>query len=253
MPVKNAFLAGVLAHVPEAERGKAEAELITLEEGGLRQADYSKLSAEAQAAKQKFDDLYTKNTDWYTQRQADLQELDTLRAKVATVDPTVVVPKPAALPDNMITKEELRKQMDEQERGAVGFIAQANRLQLQHFKEFGEILDLNDLLADKQVQQIGLNGVYQLKFKEQIAAKVKAADDARAEAFRKEGREAAFKELAGKSTQYPVLGNEASSLDAIEAARLSGDGKVTLKSLDDMASEYARLNASRMGGGTSGP
>lgn len=253
MPIKDAFLAGILAHVPEGDRGKAEAALVTLEEGGLRQADYSKQSAEAQAAKQKFDDLYAKNSDWYTQRQKDLQELDTLRAQVASGGGggTGTEQPPAKLPEDVITKKMLAETLDTTERGAVAFIAEANALTMRHFKEFGEILNVSDLLADPNVQKIGLRGVYQEKFKAEIAGKVKAADDARLDTVRKEERTKVLAELASRSHPYPVAGNEVSSLDAIEAARLSGDGKITVKTVDDMASEYARLNASRMGGGPS--
>lgn len=77
MPVKDAFLAGILAHVPEADRSKADAALEALEKDGLRQADYSKLANEASEAKAKFDKLYEANTEWYESRKVDLAELDT--------------------------------------------------------------------------------------------------------------------------------------------------------------------------------
>lgn len=247
MALKSAFLTGILAHVPEAERGKAETELEALEKGTLRQEDYSKLANEATAAKQKFDDLYTKNTEWYESRQADLAELDTLRA---APKPTPAVPDPTkpVVPPSGFTKEEVLKLFDTTERGAVAFIAEANALTLKHFKEFGDILNVSDLLTDKRVQQIGLQGVYADRFKEQIAAKVKAADDARAETLRKEGYEKARAELANSRHPYPVVGNEPSALDGIEAAR-AGE-KPAVKSVDDMASEYARLNATRAGAGS---
>ncbi len=76
---------------------------------------------------------------------------------------------------------------------------------------------------------------------------MKAADDAKADALRKEGYDKARTELASRTHPYPVVGNEPSALDAIEAAVRSGDGKVSVKSLDDIAAEYARLGASRLG------
>jgi len=251
MAVKDAFLAGILATVPEADRGKAEARLEALEAGELKQSDYSRLANEANAAKQKFDDLYTKNTEWYTQRQTDLAELDDLRAKVAAgivgdpaVKPVVVVP-----PD-VITKKVFEETLAATERGAVGFIAEANGLTMKHFQQFGEILNINDLLTDPRVQQIGLQGVYADKFKDQIKAKADAAETARQDAIRKDERTKVLAEVAGQHHPYPVVGNESSSLDAIEAAARSGDSKVVVKSLDDMAAEYARLNATRAGAST---
>ena len=249
MPVKDPFLAGVLATVPEAERAKAEARLIELEDGGLRQADYSRLSAEAQAAKKEFDDLHDRNQVWWIEHQAAMKELDVLRARTTTGDPNPLRVDPTKPNPDLMTKKEIQDLFEVTERGAVGFIAEANTLTLRHFKDFGDILNINDLLTDPRVQKIGLQGVYQDKFKEQITAKVKAADDARAEAFREEGRKAERERFASqRGPGYPVVGNEPSSLDALEAARASGDGKVQVKSLDDIAAEYTRLNATRMGG-----
>jgi hypothetical protein len=257
MPVKDPFLAGVLASMPEADRAKAEARLIELEEGGLRQADYSRLSAEAQATKKQFDDLHAKNLAWFTERQAALEEVDSLRARLA--DPAR--PDPARpngdtsqtfkLPDDVITTKKLTEILNQTERGAVGFIAEANVLSIQHYKDFGEILNVTELATDPRAQQIGIQGVYREKFKEQLAAKAKTAADAQAEAFRLEGEKRAMERLSQqRGPGYPVVGNEPSSLDAIEAAVRSGDGKVQLKSLDDMAAEYARLSSTRAGAGS---
>src|ERR1700720_663514 len=112
MPLKDPFLAGILANVPEADRGKAEASLIALEEGGLRQADYSRLSAEAQATKKQFDDLHAKNLAWFTERQAALEEVDSLRARLASGEvksPPANGEQPPKLPEGLITKKELQE------------------------------------------------------------------------------------------------------------------------------------------------
>ncbi len=251
MPVKDPFLAGVLASMPEADRAKAEARLIELEEGGLRQADYSKVVAEARAAKDAADDLLAKNQAWFAERKASLEEVDTLRAKVAAGD-TRPNPNPLdqkfELPKDLITDKSLKERLDLMERQAVGFITETQGLVLKHFKDFGEILDTAALVSDPRAQQIGIQGVYNEKFKEQITAKVKAADEAKAEAFRVEGEKRAMERIAAqRGPGYPVLGNETSSLDAIEAARASADGKVQVKSLDEISAEYNRLSASRLG------
>lgn len=245
MPIKDTFLAGILAHVPEADRGKVETAIEGLEKDGLRQSDYSKLANEATEAQKRFDALYAANTEWFEEKKAALAERDVLAAKVIELEkrPEHV----ADLPADLIRKADLDKMFAETERGAVGFIAEANVLTLKHYKEFGEILNITDLLADKRVQQIGLQGVYADKFKDQIATKTKAADDARAEAFREEGRKAERERLASTRSPYPVVGNEPSALDAIEASRT---GKAPeLKTLDDLAAEYARLSGVRAGAG----
>lgn len=242
MPVKDAFLAGVLAHVPEAERGKAEAKLIELEEGGLRQSDYSKLAADAQAEKERFEKLYEANTAWFEEKKTALAEIDPLRAKVTELEgrkPTVDLPK------DVITEKSLNERLDLMERGAVGFIAEANALTMKHFQQFGEILNMQELLADKRVQTIGLQGVYADKFKDQIKAKADAAEAVRAEALREEGRVAERTKYANRAP-YPVVGNEPSALDGIEAARAGEQPKV--KSVEDMSAEYARLGGARATG-----
>jgi hypothetical protein len=246
MPVKDPFLAGVLATIPEGERAKAEARLIELEEGGLRQADYSRLSAEAQAAKRAADDLLAQNQAWFTEREAALKEVDTLRARVS--NPTTVTEvKP---PEGMVTVKDFTDRLVRMEQEAVGYIAESQMLTLKHFKEFGEVLNVNELVTDPRAQKIGIQGVYAEKYKEQIAAKAKAADDARAEAFRVEGEKRAIERMAAqRGPGYPVTGNEPSSLDALEAARAAGT-KVTEVSIDQMSAELARLSAARLGNGS---
>lgn len=249
MPVKNAFLAGVLAHVPEADRGKAEAELIALEEGGLRQDDYSKKVADARASQERFDTLYAKNTEWFADKQAALVEADTLRARVAELEaaPPVKAGDPPPQKD-LVTRSELTKLFDEFERGAVGYGVDLVGVSNRHQAIFGTPLDretISKIVTDPRAPKLTVMGVYNEMFKEQLDAKAKAASDAAAEALRTEGYNKARAELANTSHPYPVVGNEPSALDAIEAARA---GKApTVKSLDDMAAEYARLSTTRHG------
>lgn len=86
--------------------------------------------------------------------------------------------------------------------------------------------------------------MYAETFKDQLATKLKATEDAKADAFRKEGYDKARTEYASRPP-YPVIGNEPSALDAIEAAR-SGQ-QPAVKTVDDFAAEYARLQGVRVG------
>src|SRR3954465_11424273 len=121
MAVKDTFLAGVLAHVPETERGKAEAAIQALEEAGLRQSDYSRLAAEATAAKDRFEGLYASNLEWLETRKAGLEELDTLRGEV-----TELKKRPAVgeVPKDMITAKDLDTRIGTLEREALGAITE---------------------------------------------------------------------------------------------------------------------------------
>jgi hypothetical protein len=238
MPIKSAYLAGILAHIPEAERGKVETEIETLEKDGLRQSDYSKKSDELQAEKTKFEGLYASNLDWFEQHKAALAETDTLRARVVELEKKPA-PTTADLPKDLIRRSDL----DGMERDAVGFIAASTRLGLEHFQNFGKVLDISALLADKRIQTLGLQGVYNETFKDDITAKATAAQTARDEAIREEARKEERAKLAATRTQYPVVGNETSALDGIEASR---DGKApAVRSVDEMAAEYARLGVTR--------
>jgi hypothetical protein len=249
MPIKDsAFWTGVLATVPEAERGKVEARIIEMEESGMRQSDYSKVVAEAREAEAAAKALLTQNQQWWEAHKDSMTELDTLRAKVTSGTTTATGGDSSfKLPEDVITVKSLTDRLTRMEREAVGYITESQMLTLKHFKDFGEVLNVNELVTDPRAQQIGIQGVYNEKFKEQIAAKLKAADDAKAEAFRVEGEKRAMERMASqRGPGYPVTGNEPSSLDALEAARASGT-KVSETSVDQMAAEFARLSAARMG------
>lgn len=242
MALKTPFLTGLLALLPEDERGKAEAGLEEIEKAQLRQEDYSRLSNETAAEKKKFEDLYGSNVTWFESKKAELAELDDLRKKVTggTGDPA----KPVVATPTAVTKEEFEATLAATERGALGFIAESNALTLKHYQQFGEILDIRELLADKRIQQIGIQGVYADRFKDQIKAKVDAAQATRDEALRKEGEERVRATQRGQHQAYPVRGNEPSTLDALDAV---GGKAPAVKSVDEMAGEYERLGTTRSG------
>jgi hypothetical protein len=148
-------------------------------------------------------------------------------------------------PTKVVTPESLAQTIAETERGAVAFFTDLNALSLQHFQQFGEILDTTKLITDKRVQQIGLRGVYAEVHKAQLddraAKQAKAAEDT----IRADERTKVLAAQASQHHPYPVRGNEPSSLDGIEAQR-TGQAPTT-KSVDDLVNEYARLSASRVG------
>jgi hypothetical protein len=254
--VGSTFLAEVLAKLPEAERAKAqevfagaaaEAALVALGEGALRQSDYSRASNEIRQKEAEVDTYKGQLDTWFAEKKPILEEVEVLRAKVAGQPPVVppVVPPaaPAFDPSKFVSPEALTKTLEATERGALQFIIESNKLAQQHFKDFGEPLDLAPLVQHKQVQQLGLDGVYRLVHAEQIATRATAAADAAREAIRKEEREKLQAEMARAQTPYPVRGNEPSTLDAIEAAR-AGTAP-TIRTIDDMANEYIRLGGTR--------
>lgn len=214
----------------------------------LRQDDYSRSMNELSgqrtaltAKEQEAQAAYDANKAWFEQQQANLEELDRLRKGGATVPGAT---PPAAAAPKAITEELLAKTLAETERGAVAFFTDLNQLSLQHFQQFGEILDTQKLLTHPKVQQVGLRGVYAEVYKPQLDARTTKQAAEAEEKIRADERQ---KVLAGQaSTQhpYPIRGNEPSTLDGLEAARTTQQPPAT-KSVDDMVGEYARLNAAR--------
>ncbi len=224
-----------------------DAGLTALGNGVLRREDHSRLmnetaaeKAAAAAAKTQYDTLYGQNKDWWETHQADLEELDRLKAGLK---PGEVKPGEVKEP-KYLTAEEYAKQQAEVERGAVGFIAETNALMLQHFQQFGEVLDINALLADRRIQQLGLRGVYADKHKAQLDAKIAEKSAAAEQKIRDDERAKVLAERGSQHHPYPVRGNEPSTLDGLQAP---ADQRPKVATVDDMAAEYVRLGAARTG------
>src|SRR5665213_1625551 len=137
MALKTPFLTGLLQYVPEGDRGKAETELEALENGNLRQEEFSRLSNGTAEEKARAQKLYDDNTAWFAEEQAALAELDTLKADIAAGKLKRDGVAPGAQPPTAVTKEEFEQTMANTERGALGFIADATLLRVRHMAEFG--------------------------------------------------------------------------------------------------------------------
>lgn len=218
-----------------------EAGILSLGNQVLRQDDYSRQMGETTRIDAEARRLYAVNQAWWAEHQGDVEELEALRLNKPTpaADPAKpAVPDPAKTP---ITAEALAKTIADTERGAVAFFADLNQLSMQHYAQFGEILDTRALLSDPRVQQIGFQAVYQDKFATQLQAKAAAKTAAAEEAIRADERAKVQTQFASQHHPYPVRGNEASTLDGIQPP----GNTPTVRSVDDMAAEYARLGASR--------
>lgn len=253
------FLADVLAKLPAEQQAQAKAlfedagaaaALEVIGQGVLRQSDYSRQANELKTKETELETWHQSLTGWYEGKQAELAELPTLREKVkglGTPDPTDPTHRqpaaPVVDPAKYVSKEDFDKTLADTERGAVGFFSQLNALSLKHYQQFGEILDTDQLLQDKRIVQLGLQGVYAEVHKEQLDQKAAEAAKKAEDAIRADERAKTLAAAAATQHPYPVRGNEPSTLDVLEAAR-SGSAPVH-KSVDDMAAEYARLGAGR--------
>lgn len=199
--------------------------------GGQRTALTAK-EAEAQA-------IYESNKAWYDSHKDALAELDRLRAAGRTTD--TGDPIPPVKPDpKYITVEQLA----ETERGAVAFFNDLNTLSMRHFQQFGEVLDTQSLLTDKRVQQIGVLGVYRDVHKAQIDARDAKLKQEAEDKIRLDERTKVLAANASQHHPYPVRGNEPSTLDRFEQPASQAP---VAKTVDEMATEYARLSAARTG------
>lgn len=227
-----------------------ESGLLSLGNLVLRQDDYSRSMNELGTQRQTLQTkeaeaqaLYDSNRLWFEQKQADLAELDRLRQGI--VKPANGAPDPAKPADpNYLTKEAFTSALAETERGAVAFFNDLNTLSLQHYQQFGEILDTNRLLTDKRVQQLGLRGVYADLHKPQLDERAARIRQEAEDKIRLDERTKVLASQASQHHPYPIRGNEPSTLDALEAARTAGH-PFQAKTVDEMAQEYARLSASR--------
>lgn len=247
MAVSEALRAGILAHLPEEVRGKAEATLAELEANGMRQADYSRAQDALRAEQEKANALYASNKEWFEANQPRLAELDALKSEITAgtlirADGTTrrAEGAPAGL-----TESDVVKKIDEFGRDAVGVIAEVQNLSNTHFAQFGEPLDTRVLFTHPKAQQIGIRGVYNEIFADKLKARSDAAIKAAEDKIRADERTKTLAEINGRAIpQYPASGSEASTLDALDAAARTGQPP-KIASVDDMAAEYGRLAAQR--------
>lgn len=220
-----------------------ETGLVTLGSNVLRQDDYSRnmnelgtqrTAAETAAAEAKA--LYDSNKAWFDEKQAELAELVALRAKVAG-NPNPDPNAPKAEP-KYVTPEALA----DLERGAVAFMDELSDLKLQHFQQFGELLDARKLLQHPKVQQLGIRGVYAEVHKPQLDARAAKQAQEAEDKIRLDERTKVLAQSASQHHPYPIRGNEPSTLDRFERAP---DQAPKVATVDDMANEYARLSAAR--------
>lgn len=222
----NAFLAEILARIPEDRRAAVEAVLPDLAphvgDGVLRQATFS---SELDRLKR----VESEQTQWWDTNKA---LVDTGRkAAAAGFDPA----KPSttsALPDDVIRAE----QLEQRERLYATVNSQMIGLATRHMREFGEDLDLDALMADPRCTQIGLKGVYEAKFGERFAAKAKAAQEADIAKQVEAGVAERMKIMRHPS--FPVSG-EADTSPLAALAPIKGNVDV-----DDLVDEYNTLVSS---------
>lgn len=162
-----------------------------LEEGQMRQSDYSRQIAEAQDKIKKATDYYNELAQW---KQTEAQRLEAERqalglgtgrdAGAGGGDP------------EYLSKEDFQKRLMEVETGAIGYLEALNQTSMQHYKEFGEILDVTAVRTKASQDQTNFAIAYERYIQPKRAEKAQAE---LAERIKREREEAAREALANAS------------------------------------------------------
>lgn len=252
----QAFLAEVLAHVPEDRRAAvqealtgSEQALTTLGAGVLRQSDYSRQMDTVAQAKRDADatmaqaNVFKGELDgWFEEHKAELEEYARMKG-----NPNPPADKPAITGGGGITAEQLAEEFAKREAGYAGAMVNIQGLTLKHFQTFSEVLDVPTLMKDPQIRELGLDGVYQKVHGPRLAEKAKAAEDARIEA---EVTKRTNERLAQNPRfPYPTSPREPSPLDRLENPPKPGETPTPIGDVVDRAvAEYNQLQADRLSG-----
>ena len=107
-----------------------------LEEGHMRRSDYSRQVAEAQEKIRKANSYYEELTQW---KQTEAQRLEQERQALG-LEPNAA--HAGGGDPEYLSKTDFQKRLSEVETGAIGYLETLNQTSMKHYKEFGEILDV---------------------------------------------------------------------------------------------------------------
>lgn len=234
----KAFMDELLSRIPEEKRAAVQdaiddGVLEFVGDGTLRQQDYSR-------AMNNVREVETKQKAWWEQNQPLVEA-----ARAAGIDPSKPVVPATVQPTSGVTKDEISRMLDEREAGAAAFISHTTKLAMAHFREFGEDLDVPKLMADPDLQKVGLIGVYDKTFGPKIAEKRKAAQDAATEAEVQRRVAEARRADLNKPLHLRDPGLAGSPLDALTEGTPGGADPV----VDEATAFYEQLRAQRYASG----
>jgi hypothetical protein len=274
----QAFLAGVLAKLPEEKRAQAKAifdaaeakdAILLVGDGALARSDYSKhmvaIKTQDEELKAKLaaaTSLYEKNDAWYKANAAALQEYPTLKIEVERLkagggddDDPDKGKKPVPLDKKTIEETIatlLDTQLSERERGYVDVVAFMQDTGGSHLKMFGELPSMRELTSNPKLGKpilgqpgrvFSLQDAYNEKYGSQVQAKQKEAHDKEIEA---EVQKRLGEERAKNGGQpFPLRGQAPSVLDVLDTKE-----GAAAHTLDTAVAAYESLQAGRGLGAT---
>lgn len=249
----QSFLAGVLAKLTPEQQAQAKAifeapeakeALTILGDGVLARTDYSKQMDGLRQKQTELDQLYERNTTWFGQNEAALQEYLRIKPEYETLKgkPTA----PPTTPSSGLDESAIQKLLDERINQAsvdvVGLSAWAATKATEHYQMFQEVLPVQTLINDaitarKAGKPVTIDEVYVEKYGPRLKEKADAAEAARIDKLVQE--KLAAERAASPGLPFPVR-TEASVLDVLEQKT-----DPTQFTAAAAAAEYLRLQHAR--------
>lgn len=211
------FLAELLAQVPADQQAQVREALAptveTLGAGALRQSDYSRAMDEVRQTQAQTEAWKQELDGWYAQNQARL----TAQPTPTTTAAPITTASPIQSPANVLTREDLTRELAGREQAAIAAIVHTNELSGRHYATFKEPLNIQALMADPDISKLGLPGVYDKHYKAKYDELAKKAEETRIEA------EVQKRLTAQRPSHmpYPTGPREPSALDRLEQSLLN--------------------------------
>jgi len=211
----KAFTAGVLQHLPDALRAQMESFLATPDatgfltevgNGTLRQADYSRNLNEVQTQAAALQKWHGELTEWVNNNQ------ESGAAPGTTVAAPAAAAAAAATPAGL-TLDQLNAEIGRREAYYAAFTADAVRLSQRHYQDFGEVLDINQLLSHPRLGELRMDGAYQDVFKEKLATRNAAIEAKKLADLEAEIRRKVVSEMSQQPAGVPYIVGDNSPLN----------------------------------------
>ena len=252
----SSFLKGVLAKIGNAEKraqleqlfADADVAAIVPEigQGVFMQSDYSRAMNESsetlKAETTKLKAHEERLTSWWEANQSAVLAYkklvdDGTIAEDGTVKAGV---RPAGTEPGALTMKEVEKFFGAREEMAASYINTTTRLASQHLKDFGEVLNVDTLVAHAKKTGKYLDDAYTDLFKAKIDERATQADEARIAKRIADEKVKWETDHAAQHTPYPVRpGADTSPLAVLEQQAPSGKG------VEDAIAAYESLTAAR--------
>jgi hypothetical protein len=258
----KSFLAGVLAKLPESVRAQAESiftsadaeqALEVIGTGALaqpeinRRLDELRTQTEAIEAKRaETEAIYQQQDAWWKANEPKVKAYDQLKPEYDRLKTGGSVTDTKG---NGATNDDLRKEFDarlaELQTDGMNVMSFMTTLGVQHYKDFGELINWTDLRSDRNLgkpmpdgRTYGLQQAYEAKYGEQITARRQKAETERIEKLVEER----YKERLKSSDQpFPLRNQAPSVLDVLETTTDAPEKHT----LDTAAALYEQLAAQR--------